>query len=110
MSDSKVLVPSVTVAVTRDAMTIIPVTVPAHEVRVIQVLHGAEHVAKTDEQPTDKHEIDPASEAERLTMKYGPALLEKAFGAAFDLDIPKAVEAAAAAAPAKGKAKPAAEA
>jgi hypothetical protein len=109
MSDTKVLIPSVALSITRDAMTILPAIVPAHEVRILQVLHGTEHVARADEQPNEKHEIEPEDEVERLSMKYGQGVLEKAFGTAFDLEIDKAVEAAAATT-AKGKKAAAADA
>ena len=80
MSEEKMLVATAALMVSRDAMTHVPVTVPAHEVEIMQALHGVENV-RVLEQKTEPTEIDPAVEGERLEQKYGQGLIRELFGA-----------------------------
>lgn len=97
----KVSVPTMTLSVVRDALTILPVTVPAHEHEALCAVHGEENVQIVAE-GGEAVEIEADAEVERLKAKYGPEMLEKAYGANFSTKIVRAV--AAYAEPA-GKAK-----
>jgi hypothetical protein len=77
----KIAVATVTLMVTRDSMTRLPVTVPAHELEVMQALHGTENVQELDEKPAPVM-LDPATEGERLQQKYGRGLIAELYGAA----------------------------
>lgn len=88
---SKVLVATIALSIARDAMTILPVTVPRHELKVQRAIFGKENVLEQDDQSDAKPvEIDVETEVERLAGKYGPGALEKAFGADFEEAIPQA--------------------
>lgn len=85
----KILVACVMLTVTRDAMTILPAKVPAHEVEIMKAVHGEENVREI-EGPADAVEIDPEGEAERLMQKYGREALEAAYGTNFKGKLAKA--------------------
>jgi hypothetical protein len=91
MDEKKMLVAGVRLMVTRDSMTRLPVTVPAHEVEIMQALHGQENVQVLDEK-TGPIGIDPEFEGERLTQKYGRGLITELYGS---LAGPKLAKAAA---------------
>ena len=85
----KILVATVALMVTRDAMTILPTTVPAHELAIQRAVFGRENVRVLDDKLAPV-EIDPSIEAERLQQKYGGRALEKAYGSNFEQAIEKA--------------------
>lgn len=73
------LVDLLTVTIRRDANTITPVTVPAHELPMLRNMHGKENVTQADE-PAGTVEVDPAGEYERLSAKYGDGKVAKVYG------------------------------
>ncbi len=86
----RILVSTVALLVTRDAMTILPVTVPAHEVKVQQAVFGEDNVEIRDIK-TPPAIVTAEDEAERLVGKYGGQAVEEAFGKVFKGAIAKAV-------------------
>lgn len=100
---SKVTIPTVAISITRDAMTILPAVVPAHELPVVQAVFGEDNVEQVRE--AGEVELDAAIEAERLVSKYGQGALESAFGTNFKTAIAKAIGEAAAPAKAATSAK-----
>lgn len=78
--------------ITRDAMTILPVTLPAHEVEVAQAAFGEDNIEILGE-GEDSLELEPANESSRLEAKWGPDVLEKAFGANYKTKIARECEA-----------------
>lgn len=65
----------------RDAQTITPVTIPEHEVALLQLIHGEENVQNADGKPIVSHPLtdadfageckDSDDEFGRLATKYG---------------------------------------
>ena len=66
---SKTAVPYIEVVVRRDANTIIPIQVPAYELGILRQIFGKENVS--EEGPVGSVELDPETEYERLSAKYG---------------------------------------
>lgn len=77
---SNILVSTVALSITRDAMTILPATLPAHELPITQAIFGEDNVQVLD-QPGAAVELEPSEEAERLERKYGTGALVEAYGA-----------------------------
>ena len=73
------LVSLLLVTIRRDANTITPITVPAHELPMLRNMHGKENVTHTDE-AVGTVEVDPAAEYERLGAKYGAGKVAKVYG------------------------------
>ena len=96
-------IPLLTVNVKRDAMTLIPATVPQHEVAVLRAIHGDTNVYDTDEAP-GSIELDPAAEGERLAAKYGEQAMVKAYGPGYAAAIGQVVSSADTAKPKKAAA------
>lgn len=99
------------ISIRRDAHTITPVTVAAHEVAVLQTVFGAESVLNEDgrvadvkallrTQPAGEVNLDPAAEFGRLAAKYGAdgegLLVEQVYGKAASGGLEAAMERAAA--------------
>jgi hypothetical protein len=91
---SKILVAAAVLMVTRDAMTILPVTVAKHEVDAMRAVHGPENVRESDSSSVSPVEIElegepgmRSPEVERMEMKYGPDALAKAYGAGYEREI-----------------------
>lgn len=82
----------ITATVTRDAMTRLPTTVPAHELDILMSTFGEDNVEITDED-AGEIEIDPAAEGERLAGKYGDGAVVKQFGDNFKSAVSKACSA-----------------
>lgn len=90
---AKILVATIALMVTRDAMTILPTTVPKHEVDVQRAIFGRENVQVLDDQSgAVPVEVELETEAERLEAKYGGGALEKAFGTNYQFAIAKAAK------------------
>jgi hypothetical protein len=72
--ERNVMVPLVNVHVWRDTDSVIPVTVPAHEVEVLRAIHGGDNVTELG---PDDDEVELPADAEtelrRLRLKYKPA-------------------------------------
>lgn len=100
-------VPLISVQVRRDAMTMLPVAVPSHELRVLRVVHGKDNVYPSDIE-AGSVEIDPEKEAERLAGKYGLDKIVAAYGEGYEELIPDAISSNDATG--KGKARAAATA
>lgn len=73
------LVALLAATIRRDANTITPVTVPAHELPMLRNMFGKENVTVADE-PAGTFEVDPAGEYERLGAKYGAGKVAKVYG------------------------------
>ncbi|MGL5117530.1 MAG: hypothetical protein ACRC7C_19635 [Beijerinckiaceae bacterium] len=73
------LVSLLAVTIRRDANTITPITVPAHELPMLRNMFGKENVTQADE-PVGSVEVDPAGEYERLSAKYGAGKVAKVYG------------------------------
>lgn len=89
----RILVSTVAMLVTRDAMTILPVTVPAHELEIQKAVFGEDNVEVRDIK-TSPTVVTLEDEAERLVGKYGGQAVEDAFGKNFKGAIAKAALAA----------------
>lgn len=89
----KHLVPLMNVSVHRDITTTIPVSVPAHEIPILEAIHGRDNVFPGAEQ--GETALDSSTEYDRLTRKFGEEVVREAYGAAAFGDIRRAVEAAA---------------
>lgn len=87
----KILVAAVALMVTRDAMTVLPASVPAHELPIMKAVHGEENVRELEDK-AESVELEGAAEAERLEAKYGRDALEKAYGANYKSAIASAVK------------------
>jgi hypothetical protein len=87
---AKTLVATTAVLITRDAMTIIPTELPAHEIEIAKAVFGEENVNPTGAD-SGAVELEAASEAERLEQKWGSDALQAAFGANYKGKIAKAV-------------------
>lgn len=74
-----ILITLLAVTIRRDANTITPTTVPAHELPMLRNMHGKENVTQADE-PAGTVEIDPSAEYERLSAKYGEGKVAKVYG------------------------------
>lgn len=85
----KHLVPLVTVAVHRDMTTTLSVSVPAHEILILQAIHGRDNIFPGDEK--DETALDAEAEFDRLGRKYGEEAVEKAYGASAFGDIQRRV-------------------
>lgn len=70
------------VSVRRDAMTTLPVTVPAHEVEIQKLIFGEDNVQVTSED-AGTVELDAATEGERLVQKYGADPVIRLYGESF---------------------------
>lgn len=77
---NRILVSTVALLVTRDAMTILPVTVPEHELEIQKAIFGEESIEVRENQKTSPVIIDPEAEGDRLVGKYGAPALELAYG------------------------------
>lgn len=73
------LVALLAVTIRRDANTITPITVPAHELPILRNMFGKENVVQADEH-AGTVEVDPAGEYERLSAKYGGGKVAKVYG------------------------------
>ena len=73
------VVPLVALIVSRDANTRLPVTVPAHEVEVVQKIFGEDNVQITNED-FGQVEVEPSEEGDRLAQKYGVEPVERIYG------------------------------
>lgn len=74
-----ILVALLAITIRRDANTITPVTVPAHELPMLRNMFGKENVTQA-EAPAGTVEVDPAGEYERLSAKYGAGKVAKVYG------------------------------
>lgn len=74
-----ILVALLAITIRRDANTITPITVPAHELPMLRNMHGKENVTQAEE-PIGTVEVDPAGEFERLSAKYGAGKVAKVYG------------------------------
>lgn len=88
--NTRILVATVALLVTRDAMTTLPVTVALHELPIQQAVFGEDSVVVREDQVTAPVVISPGDEAARLEGRYGPEALEKAYGANYKGQIRKA--------------------
>ena len=88
----KHLVPLTVVGVHRDITTTLSVSVPAHEVLILQTIHGRDNVYPGDE--SGETAIDPDTEFDRLNRKYGEDAVREAYGASGFGDIRRMVLAA----------------
>lgn len=70
--------PLIEVVIRRDSQTIIPVTVPPHELIILREMFGHENVQ--NEKPVSTIEIDENGEFDRLCAKYNPAQITEVFG------------------------------
>lgn len=86
------LIASKSLLITRDAMTILPRTLPAHELEVAQVVFGEDNIEVLGD-GDEPIELDPAQESARLEAKWGSEAVEKAFGANHKSKIAAACEA-----------------
>lgn len=88
---SKTLVNAVSLMVRRDAMTNLPVSVPAYEGDILRLLHGEENVVERDDkaQPV---EIEAATEADRLDQKYGKGSMSALLGPGFKSKVARMVQ------------------
>lgn len=77
-----------------DTMTSVPVEIPAHELPVLQAVHGEEQV-QIKESTGEAVDIDEGTEPSRLINKYGQSAVEAAFGVNFRSAIAKAITEAA---------------
>lgn len=75
---SKINVPMMEVMVRRDANTITPVAVPPYELTMLRQMFGKENV--NGDKVAGHIEVDPASEFERLSAKYGAQKVIKVYG------------------------------
>lgn len=98
------LVSLVALVIARDAMTILPATVPAHEVEIAKAVFGEDHVEVVGPVDGQSVELDSSLEHERLVQKYGFEAVQAAYGVNYKGAVEKACKAAEFA-PAKGKAK-----
>lgn len=71
-------VPLLSVTIRRDANTITPVTVPPYELTLLRQMFGKENVAEGEQ--VGVIEVDPATEHERLSAKYGSGKVSKVYG------------------------------
>lgn len=101
-SDNKIKVAAVALTITRDAMTVLPAVVPAHEVDIVKAVFGDDNVLVHDT-AQEPRELDPATEAERLVAKYGPDALEKTHGKNFAGAVARACKDAEVKAPKKAE-------
>jgi hypothetical protein len=83
-------IPLIAVSVRRDAMTLIPVSVPQYEIAVLKAVHGADNVYVSEGEACSI-ELDPATEGERLEKKYGDLALVKAFGPGYEAAISQSI-------------------
>lgn len=102
---SKLQVATVALIVTRDAMTILPTTVPVHERPIVEAVFGKDNVQEADDQSAAVPvEIDVEGEVARLEGKFGSDALEKAHGKNYGAAITDGVSTAAVKKTAKAKA------
>jgi hypothetical protein len=97
-------IPLVAVTVTRDAMTRLAVTVPAHEVDLQRTVFGEDNVQITSEDTGAHVELDPSAEGERLVGKYGDAAVVKQYGENYKGAVARALSSYEASSKPKGKA------
>ena len=88
----RILVATVALLVSRDAMTILPVTVPAHELEIQKAIFGEDNV-EVREIETAPVVISVDEEVVRLVGKYGAQAVEAAYGVNFKGAIAKAAAA-----------------
>lgn len=88
---SRILVSTLALLVTRDAMTILPVIVPAHELEVQKAVFGEDNVEVRDIK-TEPTVVTVDDEGERIAKKYGAEAVEAAFGVNFKSKVAKACE------------------
>jgi hypothetical protein len=89
----RILVATVALLVSRDAMTTLPVTVPTHELEIQKAVFGEDNVEVRDIE-TAPAAITVEEEAVRLVGKYGAQAIEAAYGVNFKGAITKAAAAA----------------
>jgi hypothetical protein len=87
--------PLIAVGVRRDAMTILPVGVPAHELRILHAVHGRDNVYPSED-VAGSVELDPEAEGARLRSKYGDRAVMAAYGDDCDEAILQAISSDAA--------------
>lgn len=105
---SQILVATAAVMITRDPMTILPATVPKHELPILHAIFGEDNVQELDDQSdAQPMEVDTEGEVTRLENKYGPGKLEDTHGKGYKSEIARAMKdnAVEADAPAKAKGK-----
>lgn len=68
------------IVITRDAMTILPTAVPAHEVEIAKAVFGEDNVEVVGPVDGQSVELDISLEHERLVQKYGPDAVQAAYG------------------------------
>lgn len=89
----KVLVATVALMITRDAMTVLPTTVPGHEVEIQKAVFGEDNVEVLEKQDDAAPvEIDSEGEVTRLEGKYGNGALEGAYGVNYKGAIARALK------------------
>lgn len=93
----------VSATITRDAMTRLPVSIPAHELEIVRTIFGEDNV-QVHSEDAGSVELDPAEEGARLVGKYGDAAVVKVFGENYKGAVSKACSSHEAAAKPKGKA------
>jgi len=69
----------VSARIRRDAHTITPVTVLAHELPILYEIYGKENVT-FDETVDDARPVDADGEYQRLANKYGLTIVEEVYG------------------------------
>jgi hypothetical protein len=84
-------VPLIAVDVKRDAMTMLPLTVPSHELPILRRVHGKENVYTSVNRDAGSTELDAETEAARLVAKYGQAAVVAAYGEDFEEKLAEAV-------------------
>lgn len=88
---TRILVSTLALLVTRDAMTILPVTVPSHELEVQKVVFGEDNVEVRNIK-TEPTVVTVDEEGDRLARKYGAEAIEAAFGVNYKGKVAKACE------------------
>lgn len=97
------------IVVTRDAMTVLPVELPAYELPIAQAVFGEDNVE--DRGPTGNYtEVEPDEEGPRLQAKWGMDAVERGYGDNPKGKIAKAAKAAEFVEPTPAKAAKAAKA
>ena len=88
---TRILVSTLALLVTRDAMTILPVIVPAHELEVQKAVFGEDNIEVRDIK-TEPTVATADEEGDRLAKKYGAEAVEAAFGVNFKSKVAKVCE------------------
>jgi hypothetical protein len=93
----------VSALISRDAMTRLPVDIPAHEVEIVKTVFGEDNVQVTNED-AGSVELEASEEGQRLVAKYGDVAVVKVFGENYKGAVAKACSTHEATAKPKGKA------